>query len=168
MDLEDVRHAARIQLLISSAALAVSGIATGVAIASPSASRIWVGGFLVAAYTGYRSARLYWTVFRLRTFFAKAVFRPTDIVVIGCAACLLALVAAVLAPEYFRVLTPTVGTCWTADPENDEAFAPIACWSDSALFRTVRQVARPELCQTPVILNPQAGNVDYICLTSAE
>ncbi len=164
MDIDEIRHSGRIQLLIFSAALIASSAATAVTIANPGSSRIWVGGFAIAAYSAYRLVRIYFLLFRLRPIHGPSVIEKLDLGLIAVAIGLTMFVATTLLPEYLRVYLPRIGTCWAVSPDDTEFLEPIACWSGDAVFKTVDQVSNPDQCTSDDYLDIPMSTGEIACI----
>ena len=78
--------------------------------------------------------------------------------------CLAAGTAFILGPEYLRVNTPSVGTCWAK--ADGELYKPIACWSSEAVLKTVAYTNSASKCpsNSEWIFPPDATETSYVCL----
>jgi hypothetical protein len=161
---DELQNAGRVQLLIYGVALIVSSIATASSIANPGSSRLWVGGFLVAGYAAYKAARIYFALFQLRPVYGSEAISKLDFGLLSVAIGLLVVVATTLLPEYTRVNSPTTGTCWAESTTNSESLVPIACWSDDAIFQTVKHVTNPLRCPYDDYLEVKSSDGNYACL----
>jgi hypothetical protein len=163
MDFEEYVVQGRKQLLIGDVVAIIAAIAVWNSLSNPNSSYVWTGGFLVAGFCYYRGLRIYFTLFKYRRFF-RGLFNslpPIDIGLILLSVGLVIAASAVLLPEYSRVSTPSVGTCWASDGELVE---PVACWSNHARYRTISIVTGPELCLSEMVLSPRFEGDGFTCL----
>ena len=72
--------------------------------------------------------------------------------------------ALILGPEYLRVSTPSVGTCWAKSDEKE--FKPIACWASDAILKTIAYSNSESNCPTNTdwIFPPDSTDTRYFCL----
>jgi hypothetical protein len=164
MELDEIQYAGRIQLLIFIGALVVSSIATAIAIAQPGASILWVGGFLIVIFAAYRSARIYFSLFRLRRYLHSSPLSKIDFGLIAISGVLLIVVLFTLLPEFVRVQSPTQGTCWAETEESSEYLSPVACWSGDAIFKTVSQASSPSGCPSGQYVESSSSEKKVDCL----
>ena len=86
---------------------------------------------------------------------------PIDVGIILMSIGLVIAGSAVVTPEYFKVSSPTVGTCWAS---TGDSVQPVACWSDKAKFRTISIVTSADLCDGEVVLSPKFEGDGFTCL----
>lgn len=163
MAFEEFVVQARRWLLIGDAVAIFAAIAVWNSLANTNQSRIWTGGFLVAGLFYYRGLKIYRAYFGYRRSFEGPLtaLLPIDIGLILMSAGLVIAGSVVLMPEYFRVTSPSVGTCWAQVGETVE---PVACWSNQAKFRTISIVSNPESCGSDLILQPKFEGDEFTCL----
>jgi|688.fasta_scaffold1164775_1 hypothetical protein len=163
MAFEDYVIHGRKQLLIGDAVAIIAAIAVWNSLSNPNSSYVWTGGFLVAGFCYYRGLRIYLALYRYQRSFRGpfTALLPIDIGLILLSIGLVIAGSSVLMPEYFKVSSPSVGTCWASDGETVQ---PVACWSDQARFRTISIVTSAELCDTEMVLPPKFEGDGYTCL----
>lgn len=151
MNLEDSVKRARKQLLIGNVVAIIVAIAVLNSLANPNSSRIWIGGFLVSVLFYYRGLRTYLALFRHQRSLqmASSLSMPIDFGIILMSIALVIAGSAVVMPEYFKVSSPTVGTCWISVKGT---MRPVACWSDNAKFQTISIATSAELCDDEVFI----------------
>ena len=94
---------------------------------------------------------------------AKALVKNEGIL-IGITAALVIFSTLQIVPEYFRIDSPTIGTCWGA--VDNGYFVPIACWSGNADLKTVDYAYASESCPavSTQYFDPSDREVRYTCL----
>lgn len=146
------------QLLLGLAWWAGSSIAMYFALTSTGSSILWYGGALGALFHWHRAYKLINAT--KQAGIASLIQREK--VVIGIIIVLVALSTVKIVPEYMRISTPGVGTCWKdADGTN---LAPVACWSGGTIYKTIGLADSAELCGTEWYLKPDAMESRYTCL----
>jgi hypothetical protein len=164
MNFEEYVNRARKQLLIGNAVAIVAAIAVWNSLANPNSSYVWTGGFFVSGFCYYRGLRIYLTLFRYQRSLRRTfpALMPVDVGLILLSIGLVIAGSSALMPEYFKVSSPAVGTCWASD---GEAVQPVACWSGKAKFRTISIVSSAELCDSEMVLPPKFEGDGFTCLT---
>lgn len=148
------------QLCIGLAWWSASSIAIYVSLSSTGSSVIWYGGCLVALFNWYRSGKV-WLAAKKDGF---SIFIGVRAGIAIATLCLAAGTAFILGPEYLRVNTPSVGTCWAK--EDGELYKPIACWSSEAVLKTIAYANSESNCpsNSEWIFPPDSTDPNYICL----
>jgi hypothetical protein len=100
---------------------------------------------------------------------SKAGAKPlikNEAILVAVTVLLVAFSSLKIAPEYFRIETPTVGTCW-ADSDNGK-MVPVACWSSKASAKTEAFSDSTDTCPTTSdgYFDPSARESRYTCLIS--
>jgi len=85
-------------------------------------------------------------------------------ILIGITAALVIFSTSQIVPEYFRIDSPTIGTCWGA--VDNGYYVPIACWSGNANLKTVDYAYAAESCPavSTQYFDPSDSEVRYTCL----
>lgn len=159
-DLEQISDFAFRQLCFGLGWWSASSIAIYVSISSTGSSVIWYGGCLVALLHWYRSGKVWLTS-------KKAGFSIFRGIRAGIAVTSLAIAAGsalILGPEYLRVSTPSVGTCWAKSDE--KVFKPLACWASDAILKTIAYSNSESNCPTNTdwTFPPDSTDTRYFCL----
>ena len=152
------RQRAYNQLLFGLAWWAGSSIAMYFALTSTGSSFYWYGGALGALFHWHRAYKL---INATKQAGITSLIQREK-VVIGIIVVLVAFSTVKIVPEYMRITTPGVGTCWKdADGTN---LTPVACWSSGTLYKTVGYGDSPEQCGTEWYLKPDSIESRYACL----
>ena len=141
LELIHIRNQAQRQILYGIAWWLGSSIAMYFALTSTGSSIYWYGGAIGALFHWYRA-------FKIISITSEAGLKKlmrNEALVMGLAAIVVAGSTLTIVPEFFRIETPTVGTCW-AKVEADGKYAPVACWSGSAVQKTIGYASSPEGC----------------------
>jgi hypothetical protein len=148
------------QLCFGLAWWSASSIAIYVSLSSTGSSVIWYGGCLVAIFNWYRSGKV-WLAAKKD---GLSIFKGVRTGIVIATLCLAAGTAFILGPEYLRVNTPSVGTCWAK--ADGELYKPIACWSSEAVLKTTSLSNSESNCpsNSEWIFPPDSTNPNYFCL----
>jgi len=148
---DEVLNAGRRQVLFGVAWCVAGTAALFYAFGSTGSGFIWYGAFLGSLIHWYRALIMYRASLRL----GWRVLRGSDFVAVGVAIALVVGAVRLLVPEYDKMSSPKLGTCWSA-PGEDGFSQAIACWSDKAAFKTVAVVSSPEGCWTEYYMEESA------------
>ncbi len=144
-------------VFIGAAWWAAAAIAIAVALSSTGGSIYWFGGLLVGA-------TYWWRAFQLHRATVDAGLKPfiENEKQIFAGALILAVASAlILIPEYMRIESPAVGTCW-AETSTD-SYVPVACWSSNATLKTISLVENESSCYTGMLFEARTDGL-YTCL----
>ena len=160
----ELRKRALRQILYGLAWWSGSAVAMYFALASTSSGYYWYGGALGALFHWYRA-------FKLINATVEAGAKPllkNEIILIACTVLIVFFTSAKIVPEYFKVDTPTVGTCWAKEPNG--LMAPIACWSESAVVKTIDFASSSEQCPSisSGYFDPSERESQFTCLADIE
>ena len=133
-------------------------------LSSTGSSVFWFGGFLVALLNWYRVGKVWLAVKKagVNLFVGKrAVIAISAIVIVAGS-------TFTLGPEYLKVDSPSIGTCWAKKDGN--AFSPVACWSSEAVFKTAAYAYSEADCPsfTDWVFPPDQTDKRYFCLVEIE
>jgi hypothetical protein len=156
----EVRQKAFMQIVYGLLWWSGSAIAMYFALSTTGDSVYWFGGALGSLFHWYRA-------FRMINATHKAGAKPLikkEAVLIGVTAFLVIFSTATIVPEYFRIDSPTIGTCW--GDVGKGYMAPVACWSSSAVEKTMAFADIPEECPSSSsgYLDPMANEPRITCL----
>ena len=154
------RQRAYNQILIGAAWWAGSSVAMYFALTTTGASFYWYGGALAALFHWYRAYKLI-NVTR-QAGITSLIQREK--VVIGLILILVLFSTSKIVPEYSRVTSPGIGTCWKDASGN--MLTPVACWSGGTIYKAIGLADSAELCGTEWYLKPDATESQYTCLAS--
>ena len=156
----DVRQKAFMQIVYGLLWWSGSAIAMYFALSSTGDSIYWFGGALGSLFHWYRAFRMINATHKAG---AKLLIKK-EAVLIGITAFFVIFSTATIVPEYLRIDSPTIGTCW--GDIGDDYFAPVACWSSSATQKTIAFAYTPEECpsSTSLYLDPMANEQRITCL----
>lgn len=118
----------------------------------------WYGGALGSLFHWYRAFKM---IRATQQVGAKPLVQR-EAVVIGITAFIVFFTSYTIIPEYFRMQTPTIGTCWTTASSED--FMVTACWSSNAEFKTTSYEYSADYCDTNWYLKPSLDESRYGCL----
>lgn len=155
---ELLRQQANRQILYGLAWWCGSALAMYVALQSTGNAVYWFGGALGALFHWYRVYKL----FEISRKSKLSLFVRNDYILIAATVIIAISSFSKIVPEYFRIDVPTIGTCW-AEAENG-MFAPVACWSADAEFKTVSYANAAEACGTILYFKPSAIESRYTCI----
>jgi len=136
---------------------AASAIAMYVAMQSTGGTTYWYGGALGALFHWYRAFKIL-SATRSAGF---NTFVKNEKLLIGATLTLVLFTSATILPEFSRIESPTVGTCW-ADVYGD-MLAPVACWSNKVTAKTIFLADSPSECPG-LYLEPSGGQSQFMCL----
>ena len=130
----------------------------------------WYGGAIGSLFHWYRA-------FNMINATTKAGAKPLikkEAILIAVTVLLVAFSTLKIVPEYFRIETPTIGTCWAnsdkgkvwADSDVSKV-APVACWSSKAIAKVEAFSDSIETCPTTSdgYFGPSARESRYSCLS---
>jgi hypothetical protein len=155
--LYDARKRVTRMLLIGAGWWGAAAIAIAVALSSTGSSILWFGGFLVAA-------TYWWRAFKIHQLTVEAglkTFVDKEKQILGGVLAAVLISAFALVPEYLKIESPAIGTCW-AETTSDN-FAPVACWSSNAVLKTVDIVGSESECYSDFFFEPGIENL-YTCV----
>lgn len=155
-----VRHRVQRQLLFGLTWWSASAIAMYLALSSPDSSLYWYGGAIGAFFHWYRAIRL----FQVTSQAGFSALMPQHVVTLIATAIVIAFSTTKILPEYSRVDSPTMGTCWAET--NDDSFSPVACWSKEALVKTIGFASNSDSCPIKTVgyFDPSPFESRYSCL----
>ena len=155
----EIRQKAFMQIIYGLLWWLGSAVAMYFALASTSNTMIyWYGGALGSLFHWYRAFKL---IRATQQIGAKSLVQR-EVVLIGVTAFIVFFTSYTIIPEYFRIDTPTVGTCWFTN--SDDELATIACWSNRTEFKTVAMEDSEESCLTDWYIRPGGGMSQYACI----
>ena len=137
-----------------------SAIAMYFALQSTRSTIYWYGGAIGSLFHWYRAFKLY-SLSKQQDFH---ILGSNQILLIVFAALLIVTSVKIEVPEYFRIQTPDIGTCW-ANGQN-AMFAPVACWSGSARLQTTSYAETLEGCDSNATsyFEPSDSESRFTCL----
>ena len=144
-------------VLIGAGWWAAAAIAIALALSSTGSSIIWFGGLLVGI-------TYWWRAFQLHKITVDTGLKPfieKERQIFGGVLAAVVISAFVLVPEYIRVESPTVGTCWAEG--SSEGYLPVACWSSNATLKTVELVEDEDSCYSDYVFEESTEGL-YTCL----
>ena len=154
----EIRQKAFKQIIYGFCWWSASAIAMYFAMQSTNSSVYWYGGALGALFHWYRAFKL---ISATRKFGAKALIQ-NEIILIGVVALVVFVSGSKIIPEYFRIDTPTLGTCWA---ETDSgSYAPVACWSSNASIKSSYYSDTDTGCGLAGYFEPTSTEDQFICL----
>ena len=156
----EIRKKAFLQILFGLLWWMGSAIAMFFALSSTGGTFYWYGGALGSLFHWYRAFTM---INATRKAGAKALVKNEGIL-IGITAALVIFSTSHIVPEYFRVDSPTIGTCWGAI--DNEYYGSVACWSGKAVLKTVDYAYASESCPavSTQYFDPSDSEVRYTCL----
>jgi hypothetical protein len=134
-----------------------SAIAMYVAMQSTGGTTYWYGGALGALFHWYRA-------FKMLSATRAAGFNTlmkNEKLFVGATVAIVLFTSVTIMPEFLRIESPTVGTCW-ADVYGD-MLAPVACWSNNVTAKTIFSTNSPSECPG-LYLEPSEGQSQFMCL----
>jgi hypothetical protein len=160
----ELRKKAFRQILYGLAWWSGSAVAMYFALASTSSGYYWYGGALGALFHWHRA-------FKLISATVEAGAKPflkNEIILIACTAIVVFFSSSKIVPEYFKIDTPTIGTCWAK--ESNGLMIPTACWSDSAIAKTIDFASSSSACPSisTGYFDPSESESRFTCLTNIE
>jgi len=156
----EIRRKAQRQILYGLLWWSGSAIAMYFALTAKGSTTYWYGGALGALFHWYRAFKMHRATLQVG---AKTLVR-NEILLIGLTFIVVLFTTAKIAPEWMRVSTPTVGTCWAPTALGHET--PVACWSHDADAKTVALVDSLSQCPTETTnyFSPSDGESQYTCI----
>ena len=140
------------------------------ALATTEPTFYWYGGAIGSLFHWYRA-------FNMINATTKAGAKPLikkEAILIAVTVLLVAFSTLKIVPEYFRIETPTIGTCWAnsdkgkvwADSDVSKV-APVACWSSKAIAKVEAFSDSIETCPATSdgYFDPSARESRYSCLS---
>ena len=104
----ELRKKAFLQIIFGLAWWLGSSIAMYVAMAQTGDSIYWYGGALGSLFHWYRAFKMISATYK---FGAKKIVR-NEVILVSVTALIVFFSAGKIVPEYFKIETPTIGTCW--------------------------------------------------------
>ncbi len=156
----EIRRRAFMQILYGLFWWMGTAIAMYFALTSTGGTVYWYGGALGSLFHWHRAFKMIKTTQEAG---AKALIK-NEAILIAATAVIVVFSTMVIVPEYFRIDTPTVGTCWA---EADNGYmVPVACWSTGATNKTVSLADTAEACPTisTEYFDPSAREAKFTCL----
>jgi hypothetical protein len=154
----ELRTQATKQLLYGLAWWVASAVAVFIALGSTGGTVYWFGGAIGALFHWYKAYKLIMTS---KEGGAKTLVN-NDGLIIAAIIAVVVFSSLKLVPEYQRIETPTLGTCW-ADTD-DNLTVPVACWSSNASTKTIGFAYTAESCNGDYYLEPMARESRFTCL----
>ena len=119
----------------------------------------WYGGAIGSLFHWYRA----FTMINATT---KAGAKPLikkEAILISITVLLVAFSSLKIVPEYIRMNSYTVGTCWA---EVSDGTLPVACWSEKAFAKTIAITYSEETCPetSDGFLEPTVRDARYFCV----
>lgn len=156
----DIRKRAFMQILYGLLWWMGTVIAMYFALTSTGGTIYWYGGALGSLFHWYRAFKM---IKITQEAGAKALIQ-NEAILIAVTVALVVFSTAKIVPEYFRIETPTIGTCW-AKAENGY-MVPVACWTSGATDKTISFADTAEACPTisTGYFDPTASEARFTCL----
>ena len=156
----EIRQKAFLQIVYGLLWWLGSSIAMAIALSMTGGTFYWYGGALGSLFHWYRAAKM---INATRKVGAKPLIKNEGIL-IGVTAVLVVVSTATIVPEYFRIDSPTIGTCWA--PIDGQMLVPVACWSPSASNKTIAFANTSESCPSTSTLffDPNGRESRFTCL----
>jgi len=156
----EIRQKAFMQVLYGLLWWMGSAIAMYFALSSTGGTIYWYGGALGSLFHWYRAFKM---ISATQKAGAKTLIR-NEVILITVTAVLVVFSTMKIVPEYFRIDTPTIGTCWG---ETDKGMmSPVACWSGIATDKTMGYADSADSC--PAVstgyFDPSVRESRYTCL----
>lgn len=152
------RQRAYNQLLFGCAWWAGSSVAMYFALTSTGSSIYWYGGALAALFHWYRAFKL----INITREAGITSLIQREKVIIGLILALVIFSTTKILPEYVRISSPGIGTCWK--DSSGGMMSPVACWTAGTIYQTTGRADTAELCGTDFYLQPDATDSLYSCL----
>ncbi len=129
------------------------------ALATTEPTFYWYGGAIGSLFHWYRA----FTMINATT---KAGAKPLikkEAILISITVLLVAFSSLKIVPEYLRINSYTIGTCWA---EASDGTLPVACWSEKAFAKTVAITYSAETCPetSDGYLEPTVREARYFCV----
>jgi hypothetical protein len=113
-----------------------SAVAMYFALAATGETTYWYGGAIVSLFHWYRA-------FKMISATKKAGAKPlvrNEAILVAVTAVLVIFSTVTIVPEYVRINSPTIGTCWAKAENNtteNNDMVPVACWSNRAIVKAI-------------------------------
>jgi hypothetical protein len=146
------------QMLFGLCWWAGSSIAMYFSLTSTGSSFYWYGGALAALFHWYRAYKL---ISATKQAGITSLIQREKIV-IGVIIVFVVFSTAKVVPEYIRITTPEIGTCWKGT--NGDMLTPVACWASGEIYTTVGFGDSEGQCGTDYYLQPDATDARFTCL----
>lgn len=154
----EIRQKAFQQIIFGLGWWVASAIAMYVAMQSTNPSIFWYGGALGALFHWYRAFKMITATQKLG---AKALIQ-NEAILIGIVAIIVLVSGSKIIPEYFRMDSRSIGTCWAEADSNN--YVPVACWSGSAAYKSSYFAYSETECGIAGYFQPSATESRYTCL----
>jgi hypothetical protein len=156
----EIRQKAFLQIVYGLLWWLGSSIAMAIALSMTGGTFYWYGGALGSLFHWYRAAKM---INATRKVGAKPLIKNEGIL-IGVTAVLVVVSTATIVPEYFRIDSPTIGTCWGAT--EGQLMSPVACWSPNASVKIIAYANTSNLCpsETTGFFDPSSRESQFTCL----
>ena len=160
----DIRKKAFMQILFGLMWWLGSAIAMYFALSSTGKTYYWYGGALGSIFHWYRAFKM---IRATQNVGAKTLIK-NEIVLISITFLIVLVSTAKIVPEYFRVDSPTLGTCWSK--ADGDYLAPVACWSTNANVKTIALTNSAETCpsESTGYFDPSARESRFTCLVGTK
>lgn len=113
-----------------------TAIAAG-ALQEPEGGRFWVGGLSLALFSFYRASLFYEPLVGRRLEQGSSAIGRLDWLIITVSGFFAFEAVTTALPEYYRVVTPIVDTCWAYTSSDRASLGRVACWSCNAVIQTI-------------------------------
>lgn len=156
----EIRQRAFLQIVYGLLWWMGSAFAMAIALSLTGDSFYWFGGALVSLFHWFRAVTMINSTQKVG---AKTLFKK-EAVLVGVTTLLVISSTVTIVPEYFRIDSPSIGTCWgDADRGN---MVPVACWSPNAAVKTVAYANAAELCPSTSTgyFGPSSRESRFTCL----
>ncbi len=156
-----IRQAAMKQVLYGLLWWGGSAVAMFFALQSTGDTFYYFGGALGSLFHWYRAIRMYLATKEV----GASNLLPAEKALVGGAILAVLITSATIVPTYFKVSSPTVGTCW-AEGETENMMAPVACWGENAIVKAVALVDAIDDCpfEATKYFDPSYSESKYTCL----
>jgi hypothetical protein len=156
----EIRQRAFLQIVYGLLWWMGSAIAMAIALSLTGDSVYWFGGALGSLFHWYRAVTM---INATRKVGAKTLLKKES-VLIGVTALLVVSSTLIILPEYSRIETPAIGTCWGDVGQGN--MVPVACWSPNASAKTVAYSNSAELCPSTSTgyFDPSSRESRFTCL----
>ena len=160
----ELRRKAFMQVIYGLAWWLASATAMYFAMTSTGDSIYWFGGAIGSLFHWYRAFKMITATYQVG---AKKILR-NEAILITVTLVIAMSSAAKIVPEYFRMDSPTVGTCWSERDSN--ALVPVACWSPNVSLKTIDFADSAEACPSisDGYFDPDARESRYTCVLNVD
>lgn len=137
-----------------------SAIAMYFALMATGSTVYYFGGALGSLFHWYRAFKIHQVT---RSVGAKSLIQREKLL-IGVTIFVVVISTLKIVPEYFRISTPGVGTCWA--PNSTGMEVPVACWSGNANVKALALEDSAEACppEADKYFSPSARESRFTCL----